>query len=127
MSSEAKQQQHSSSTVLYKQGPLKKQGGSMGGWKTWKLRWFVFHEGGLSYYESDKDYINCGKELGYLQFDTNFSFTDYTDSNNKAEDADCYFKINSTGRSMLVKSKTNSEKRDWLTIVNRIRNEDLNN
>lgn len=32
------------------------QGGSRGGWRNWKTRWFVLNKDGVSYYDSDKAY-----------------------------------------------------------------------
>jgi hypothetical protein len=109
---------------VYFQGSLRKKGGTMGGWSTWKTRWFVLHDNGLSYYDSESAYTTGKKELGYLQLDHNFSIVPATVADhNNATECDCYFKINSTGRSLLVRSKTSSECNYWCNLLTKIKKE----
>ena len=104
-------------TKVYKQGILMKQGGTNGGYKMWRKRWFVFHSEGISYYKSEKAYLAGAKELGFLHMDSNFNIC------HQDEFQSNYFRIVATARTLIVKSTSHETKLSWLRILPKVQKE----
>jgi len=104
---------------VFKQGPLRKQGGSNGGWTLlgWKERWFVFASDGISYYKDEDAYKKSQKELGFLQYDENFAIR------NHDEASEPYLRIEATTRSIVVKARDMKVKKEWLDTFKKVQKE----
>lgn len=102
---------------VHLQGLLNKQGGSLGGFKTWKKRWCVFHRDGVSWFENEKSFVNGDKELGFLPRDAEFGIY------NHDEYAENYFRIVCASRQVIFKAQSHQQKLEWLGILAKVTQE----
>jgi len=109
------------SVRLYKQGFLTKQGGSNGGLKNWKRRWFVFASNRVAYYESPTHYqTQPERPLGSLPIDSpNSSESAFAirDSPDWTRADQSYFEIVCCERRMNVKADSVEVKNEWLEAM----------
>lgn len=94
----------------YMSGFLNKRGGSMGGFKTWKKRWFVLSKEGLAYYH-DKNAAQAGEEfLGCFELVANLAMD--------SKDPKMFFVRHPKRETpMPVKAETEHLKEQWLSLI----------
>jgi hypothetical protein len=93
-------------TTIFKDGFLEKLGGSRGGRKNWKTRYFVLDEVGVWYYSS-KSARESHKPLGCMLLEQDqLKFID-----------DLGFFVSGSDRSIQVKSNSQKEKLGWMEAI----------
>eukprot|EP01122_Echinamoeba_exundans_P000300 TRINITY_DN10274_c0_g1_i1.p1 TRINITY_DN10274_c0_g1~~TRINITY_DN10274_c0_g1_i1.p1 ORF type:complete len:684 (+),score=171.91 TRINITY_DN10274_c0_g1_i1:66-2117(+) len=111
-----------------KHGYLKKQGGSEGGRKSWKKRYFVLTDEAIEYYDVVKSYENHQKPLGIV------FLSDYVEMlSGVPPDADkdvkerakknpdyFFFALRTTGRLLWMYAKTKKEMEEWVDGIKRL-------
>ena len=91
-------------------GFLDKQGGGLGGRKSWNKRFFVLSDRNLSYYKSQEDFENGDAPAGVILL--NAYFVCETD-NSEA----CEFMIHSYPKSMVCRADSPQTMNDWLAAL----------
>lgn len=94
--------------AVYREGTLTKQGGSRGGRKNWKTRYFVLRQDGLFYYKDVKAYRNGKKPKGY------FGFSGMTAVRDRVSTEDLrHFSVCGDDRTMLIRAASEAIRREW--------------
>jgi len=91
-------------------GFLDKQGGGLGGRKSWNKRYFVLSERNLSYYKSQEDFENGDAPAGVILLNAYFVCeTDNTEA--------CEFMIHSYPKSMVCRADSPQTMKDWIAAL----------
>lgn len=91
-------------------GFLQKQGGGLGGRKSWNKRFFVLSERNLSYYKSQEDFEEGARPAGVILLNAYFV---YETENKEA----CEFMIHSYPKSLICRADSPKTMNDWLSVL----------
>lgn len=111
-----------------KHGYLKKQGGSEGGRKSWKKRYFVLTDEAIEYYDTVKSYENHVKPLGivflsdFVEMLTGVPPDADKDVKERAKKNPDYFffALRTTGRLLWMYTKIKKEMEEWVDGMKRL-------